>query len=79
MQIHTPTVVQGGSLIDPDPEFLISCSHSKRFCLQWKAFDVLIKMMMMRYILGGGAAGGLCRHQQGGWQRPLILPLFGFP
>ena len=35
--------------MDPSPlEFLICCSISKRFCLQWKAFDLLYKM---RYIL----------------------------
>ena len=41
-QSCTPTVVQGG-LIDPPPppEFLIHCSISKRFCPQWKAFDLL--------------------------------------
>ena len=40
MQIHTPTVVQG--------VFYIRCRVSKRFCLQWKAFDLLY---MMRHIL----------------------------
>ena len=51
------TVVQGGGVDAPPPlEFLIRCSISKRFYLQWKAFDILHKM---RYILvGGGAAGG---------------------
>ena len=49
------------------------CSHSKRFCRQWKAFDVLI---IMRYILGGGAAGGLWCHQQWSpfWPPSWILP-----
>ena len=32
----------------PSSEFLICCSISKRFCLHWKAFDLLNKM---RYIL----------------------------
>ena len=32
----------------PSSEFLIRCSISKRFCLHWKAFDLLNKM---RYIL----------------------------
>ena len=32
----------------PSPQFLICCSISKRFCLHWKAFDLLNKM---RYIL----------------------------
>ena len=48
MQIHTPTVVQGGGVDGPPLEFLICCSISKRFYLQWKAFDILYKM---RYIL----------------------------
>ena len=49
MQIHTPTVVQVGGVDAPPPlEFLIRCSISKRFYLQWKAFDILHKM---RYIL----------------------------
>ena len=47
MQIHTPTVVQGG--VDGPPlGFLICYNISKLFCLQWKAFDLLYKM---RYIL----------------------------
>ena len=33
MQIHTPTVVQGG-VDGPPPDFLICCSISKRFYLQ---------------------------------------------
>ena len=51
MQIHTPTVVQrgwGGGGWNRSPEFLLFCSISKRFCLQWKAFDLL---NTMRYIL----------------------------
>ena len=32
----------------PSLGFLICCNISKRFCLQWKAFDLLNKM---RYIL----------------------------
>ena len=32
----------------PPPGFLICCNISKRFGLQWKAFDLLYKM---RYIL----------------------------
>ena len=48
-QIHTPTVVQGeGGGWNPSPEYLICCSISKRFYLQWNAFDLLNKM---RYIL----------------------------
>ena len=40
----------GGGLMDPLPplEVLICCSILKRFCLQWKAFDLLYSM---RYIL----------------------------
>ena len=52
-QSHTPTVVQGGGRGEggswnPSQKFLICCSISKRFGLQWKAFDLLFKM---RYIL----------------------------
>ena len=40
-------MAQGG--IDGTPtEFFICCNISKRFCLQWKAFDLFYKM---RYIL----------------------------
>ena len=41
-QIETPTWYKGGgwTLL----EFLICCSISKRFYLQWKAFDFLNKM-----------------------------------
>ena len=41
----------GGVGVDGPPpplEFLMYCNISKRFCLQWKAFDPLYKM---RYIL----------------------------
>ena len=48
MQIHTPTVVQGGGVDGHPLEFLICCSISKRFYLQWKAFDILYRI---RYIL----------------------------
>ena len=49
-----PTLVDGwsGWSLPPALEFLICCSISKQFYLQWKAFDLLYKM-------GGGAAGGL--------------------
>ena len=61
MQIHTSTVIQEGWMefpTHPPPplEFLICCSISKRFYLQWNAFDLLYKMGMG---MGGGAAGGL--------------------
>ena len=41
-KVITPPWYKGG-LIDPPPplEFLIHCNISKRFCLQWKAFDLL--------------------------------------
>ena len=38
----------GGGGWNPSPKFLACCSISKRFYLQWKAFDLLNKM---RYIL----------------------------
>ena len=48
-QIHTPTVVRGlGGWIESPLEFLICCSISKRFYLQWKAFDLLYDL---RYFL----------------------------
>ena len=49
-QSRPPTVVQGGGGVwwNPPLGFLISCNISKRFCLHWKAFDLLYKM---RYIL----------------------------
>ena len=49
-QIHTTIEEQGEEWIPPPflLKFLISDSISKRFCLQWKAFDFLKKL---RYIL----------------------------
>ena len=47
-QNHTPHQGTRGGQMEPSPEFLICCSVSKRFCLHWKAFDLLNKM---RYIL----------------------------
>ena len=34
-------------LVEPLPRVLIFCSISKRFCIEWKVFDLLYKM---RYI-----------------------------
>ena len=45
---HTLTVVKGGGGWWYPPGFFICCNISKRFCLEWKAFDRLYKM---RYIL----------------------------
>ena len=54
-QIHTPTVVQGagggGNWWNPSPEFLICCSISKRFCFQWKTFDLLKKMRNILWVM----------------------------
>ena len=36
-----------GGVDGPPLEFLICCSVSKRFYLQWKAFDLLYKMRYM--------------------------------
>ena len=44
----TPDLRLGGGGWNPSQEFLICCNIWKRFCLQWKAFDLLYKM---RYIL----------------------------
>ena len=49
--IHTPILLQGvgrGVAWNPSPEFLMCCSISKRFYLQWKAFNLL---KQMRYLL----------------------------
>ena len=43
--------------MEPPLEFLLCCSISKRFYLQWKAFDLLYKM---RYILWVVALLGAC-------------------
>ena len=40
--------------MDPHPpplSFLICCSISKRFCLQWKAFDLLYKMTDISWVV----------------------------
>ena len=47
-QTYTPHSGTRGGWWKPSLEFLISCSMSKLFCLQWKAFDLFNKM---RYIL----------------------------
>ena len=49
MQSHTPTVVQGSGG---------DGSISKRFCFQWKAFDILYKM---GYVLWVVALLEVCR------------------
>ena len=51
VKFTTPRGTRGGGegvSWNPSPEFLICCRISKRFCLQWRAFDPLSKM---RYIL----------------------------
>ena len=54
-----PCYKGGGGAVDGPPlEFLICCIIWKRFCLQWKAFDLLYKMM--RYILWVVALLGAC-------------------
>ena len=61
MQIDTSTLVQG-ELMDPPP-------RPQSFCFVAvfrNAFDLVYKMKV--YFMGGGAAGGLCRHQQ--WSPP---------
>ena len=55
---HRGTSWGGGGAVDGTPlEILICCSISKRFYLQWKAFDLLYKM---RYILWVVALLGAC-------------------
>ena len=49
MQTYPHRGTRGGGVTGtPSPEFLICCSISKRFYLQWEAFNPLYKM---RYIL----------------------------
>ena len=43
---HNPTVMDRTT--PPPPGFLICCNISKRFCIEWKAFDLLSKI---KYIL----------------------------
>ena len=39
--------------VDPPPlEFLICCSISQRFCLQWKAFDLLYNIIIINLYSG---------------------------
>ena len=52
-----PPWYKGVGWMDPPPRFLMCCSISKRFYLQWKAFDILHKM---RYILWVVALLGAC-------------------
>ena len=47
----------GGESMEPPLDFLICCSISKRFYLQWRAFD--FPLQDEAYFMGGGAAGGL--------------------
>ena len=66
---------KGGGWWNPSPEFLICCSISKRFCLQWKAFDLLNKMSYNLWVVAL-RAGGLWRHQiwSPSWPPSWILP-----
>ena len=49
--IAPPWYKGGGGWWNPSPEFLICCSISKRFCLQWKAFDLLNKMRYISWVV----------------------------
>ena len=58
MQIHTPhrgtrcgCMCVGGGGEEPLLEFLICSSISKRFYLQWKAFDLVYKMGYILWVL----------------------------
>ena len=50
-QSHTPTVDDVGP--PPPLEFLISCSISKRFWLQWKAFDLIYNIIIIINLYSG--------------------------
>ena len=60
----------GGNWWNPSPEFLICCSISKRFCFQWKTFDLFKKMSLN--FMNFGVAVGLWRHQQ--WTTIRLQP-----
>ena len=53
MQSHRGTRGEGevDGTSSPPPWVLISCSISKRFCLQWKAFDLLYKMRCILWVV----------------------------
>ena len=73
-QIHTPTVVQGEG-VDGNPrplDFVVCCSISKRFYLQWKAFDLLYKVKYILWVVALALLRSLWRHQQ--WSPSWILP-----
>ena len=52
--IHSPwyKLGGGGGRLNPSQEFLMCCSISKQFCLQWKAFDLLNKMRYILWVVG---------------------------
>ena len=60
-QIHTPTVVQGG-LMEPLPRVIDMLQYFETILPSvetlWSSLQYEV------YIMGGGAAGGLWRHQQ---------------
>ena len=68
MKSHTPTVVQGGGgggggLMEPlSLEFLICCSISKRFCFQWKAFDLLVNLRYTLWVVALLEACNVTKH-----------------
>ena len=51
-----------GRLVEPSHEVLICCSLSKLFCLQWKAFDLLKKMMYILWVVALLEACGVTKH-----------------
>ena len=65
-QILIRTVVQGGGgWCNLSLEFLICCSILKRFCLQWKAFDLLNKISYILWVvvlMGACDVTNNCRH-----------------
>ena len=68
---HRCTRGRGGW--NPRPlDFLMCCSISKRFYLQWKAFDLLYKVKYILWVVALALLRGLWRHQQ--WSSSWILP-----
>ena len=72
--IQPPWHKRGGDGWNPSPVFLICCSIWNNFTFSGKPLIFLTRLQV--YFMGGGAAGGLWRHQQWSpsWLPSWILP-----
>ena len=57
-------MVQGGGFDGPPVQFLMCCSISKRFCLQWKAVDLLNKMKHILWVVALLAVCDVTKHSR---------------